>query len=421
MLRLVLRTGHEAGRILLLDGGALRVGRDPGNGCVLDHPSVSPVHCEIRLEEDGTFRIRDLGSETGTFVNSMVIDDAPLEPGQVLGLGAIEFLVEAGEEGEPAAGQVVRFDAEGGGWTGSGHEVKAGEGELLVCQLHPDQVAAWRCSQCRALWCGDCPGTLRAGSTVVRSCPSCRGMCRPAAGTGGHGWDRAGGFLVLMPGALRYPVAGEGWVILLAGTFFFSLLDAAQFLAGYAPLLGLVAAAFLTVFTFGYLFLFMQNVITVSAEAGETPPGWPEFTNAWDDLALPSLRLVTIGAVCAGPGFALWGVTSPWVAGLVLLLGLCGMPMMLLAVALADSLSGLNPRVVVVSIFRVPGPYTVVCGMFVLVLGLRIGAEWVMEWIPVPLLPTVLINFVALYGLTVTMRVLGLLYWRYKDRLGWFR
>lgn len=58
-------------------GGRLRVGRDPGCDLVIDHPSVSRQHAELyRTGEQ--WRLRDLGSKNGTFVDGIAISDHPL-------------------------------------------------------------------------------------------------------------------------------------------------------------------------------------------------------------------------------------------------------------------------------------------------------------------------------------------------------
>lgn len=57
------------------------------------HPSVSSRHCRISRDGDG-FRIRDMNSKTGTFVNDSRIPlSSPLEDGDVLKCGDVEFAI----------------------------------------------------------------------------------------------------------------------------------------------------------------------------------------------------------------------------------------------------------------------------------------------------------------------------------------
>jgi hypothetical protein len=76
--------GHEAARarLVLVEGNAnvppvieirssnTRIGRDPGlSNVVVDDPRVSRYHCRIAEEADGSYRIFDEGSTSGTYVN----------------------------------------------------------------------------------------------------------------------------------------------------------------------------------------------------------------------------------------------------------------------------------------------------------------------------------------------------------------
>lgn len=54
-------------------------------------PSVSQRHCEIDAI-NGRLMVRDLGSESGTFVNGVLVDIAPLLPGDELTIGKSSFV-----------------------------------------------------------------------------------------------------------------------------------------------------------------------------------------------------------------------------------------------------------------------------------------------------------------------------------------
>ena len=84
-----------------------------------------------------------------------------------------------------------------------------------------------------------------------------------------------------------------------------------------------------------------------------------------------------------------------------------------------DSLLGLNPMLVVPSMLRVPFEYLVTCMMTVLLLvllGMRSLLTGVLDQ---PIIGEVLGMFLVLYFAVVEMRLLGLLYYTKKDRLGW--
>ena len=59
-------------------------------------------------------------------------------------------------------------------------------------------------------------------------------------------------------------------------------------------------------------------------------------------------------------------------------------------------------------------------------MGVVVGTEFglvplVEVFLPIPLLPALLGQFLSLYLLTVGMRVLGLFYRAHQDRLRWFK
>ena len=74
-----------------LDRPAATIGRDPGNTIVLDHQTVSRQHATIKLEGN-SFRLFDLGSANGTFVNDIrVREPVTLEDGVVVRFGEVEL------------------------------------------------------------------------------------------------------------------------------------------------------------------------------------------------------------------------------------------------------------------------------------------------------------------------------------------
>jgi len=74
----------------LVGAGTTRVGRSPDNEVVIqgrDAASVSQHHLEI-FQTDNGFRIRDLGSTNGTYLNGERISEAELSPPATIRLGA---------------------------------------------------------------------------------------------------------------------------------------------------------------------------------------------------------------------------------------------------------------------------------------------------------------------------------------------
>ena len=59
----------------------------------LKHPEVSRRHCRFAFD-DGVWTVRDLNSLNGVFVNTEKVREAPLQAGDRLRLGTVDFLVE---------------------------------------------------------------------------------------------------------------------------------------------------------------------------------------------------------------------------------------------------------------------------------------------------------------------------------------
>ena len=64
-----------AGKRTALEPGETIIGRDPGAGLFIDHPSVSRRHSRILVTSEGA-TIEDLGSKNGTRVNDRRLDGA---------------------------------------------------------------------------------------------------------------------------------------------------------------------------------------------------------------------------------------------------------------------------------------------------------------------------------------------------------
>jgi hypothetical protein len=79
------------------------VGRDPEAHVVLGDPSVSGRHCQI-LETKSGYRLVDLGSKTGTFVNNEKVEQVDLKETDVIRVGKVKMALKAiGEEAPPPA------------------------------------------------------------------------------------------------------------------------------------------------------------------------------------------------------------------------------------------------------------------------------------------------------------------------------
>ncbi|KAJ3059021.1 hypothetical protein HK102_010199, partial [Quaeritorhiza haematococci] len=90
--------GADQGKRFEFQASPVSLGRDNSNAVRLHDTEVSRRHAEIRLDDD-LYRVFDLGSANGTYVNGHLVDQAPLRTGDRLQLGQTVMLYNEGPLG----------------------------------------------------------------------------------------------------------------------------------------------------------------------------------------------------------------------------------------------------------------------------------------------------------------------------------
>jgi pSer/pThr/pTyr-binding forkhead associated (FHA) protein len=88
---LVVKRGPNAGSRFLLDRPVTSAGRHPNSDIFLDDVTVSRRHAEFR-RENGEFRIVDIGSLNGTYVNRKPVQTAVLANGDEIQVGKFRLV-----------------------------------------------------------------------------------------------------------------------------------------------------------------------------------------------------------------------------------------------------------------------------------------------------------------------------------------
>jgi signal transduction histidine kinase len=95
---LIVIKGTDEGRQFVLDREVLSVGRDSSSRIRLTDTEVSRRHAEFVRTAEG-YRVRDVGSANGTFVNNQSVNDVLLQPGDQIQIGQsiLAFTADRGE------------------------------------------------------------------------------------------------------------------------------------------------------------------------------------------------------------------------------------------------------------------------------------------------------------------------------------
>ena len=97
---LIVKRGPNAGSRYALDADLVRAGRHPESDIFLDDITVSRRHAEFVKGEAG-YRVRDVGSLNGTYLNRERIEEAMLANGDEVQIGRFKLVFLAGAGGAP--------------------------------------------------------------------------------------------------------------------------------------------------------------------------------------------------------------------------------------------------------------------------------------------------------------------------------
>ena len=457
--RLLVNPGTPSAWEIALKPGPNRIGRGDQNDFQVPHASVSGAHCEITVSSAGVL-IKDLGSTNGTFLDGGPVHEAMLHSGQHLQFGAVDLLFEsAAPAGAPpvrvnlpaaAHSAAARVTAPAGSLRFSGaHSTPAAapmsppvetQAEIeppmappiappassgaAFCKFHPKTLARFYCHKCGKYFCDMCVTTHATSTGQKKICRACGADVAPVLVQRGAISGKS--FYARLPGAFIYPFRGFGPVILLIAAMVFSALN----FVGGGPFGIFIAAA-----AYGFLFLFMQNIIHVSTSDENEPLSLPPagdlgggFMQLLGTLLMSFWLL--IGLLIAKyfeieiPGAAFIAAT---------IIGCLYCPMAILAVAMKDSVLAGNPLVVFPAILRMPLEYAVTAIVLLSAYGFYQLGSWIAMFAGWTTMTThnmsvlfmslgfqALWSFITIYILAVSMRILAMLYISKKEQFGWF-
>jgi hypothetical protein len=465
MPRLLVNPGTPHQWEIPLKPGTNTLGRSSACDGQVDHDSVSGTHCQVMVNGDAV-SVKDLGSTNGTFLNRAPIQEAALTAGQRLQLGGVEMELIADPPRTGASPVVVRLAkpvatsvsatappatstpaASTSATTPAAprlavrlashepappppsapapylaDEYSAEPSGPTMCKYHPKSTATYLCPQCQLHYCDLCVTSRPDGTRTGKFCRRCSTECVVLNIQLHAPVDQHANFFSSLPGAFAYPLKVKSLSFLACGTLFFALVD---FLGSYS--------IYLRIVYIGYTFAYLQRVIHTAAQGSDEAAGWPDVSAFWDDIFVPFLQTMGLFLISFGPaiGLAFWagfeavkdGEADPTKLVLIisaLIGGAVYYPMALLALAMFDSIVSANPLVVIPAMIRVPLEYLVVLVLTGIIFVVRIAQSFLVDLIPVPVLPKLITAAIVLYFLTVQGRILGLMYYAKRHKLGWF-
>jgi hypothetical protein len=224
-----------------------------------------------------------------------------------------------------------------------------------------------------------------------------------------------------LPGAFGFPLKGEGFIALIVGVIFLTVVHYLVSIASVS-LSGILLGGIVYIIGTGYFAGYLMTIIERTAHDKNDAPGWPDLDD-WQENALkPFAFILALSILCIGPSVAYRHFArepNEALAQALLAAGLFYMPMGVLCVALANDYAGLNPVPVIRAIRSVPGRYSIVWLLVMFcITAQRMGAGLVAE-LPIPILGTILQQAVSCYFLFVAARILGLLYSKSGRQLNW--
>ena len=84
---LIVIAGPNKGARFLIDSEETTIGRDPKSEIFLDDVTVSRTHAKIERTPSGEFRVKDLGSLNGSYLNAHPVSESNLSVGDEIQIG----------------------------------------------------------------------------------------------------------------------------------------------------------------------------------------------------------------------------------------------------------------------------------------------------------------------------------------------
>lgn len=220
-------------------------------------------------------------------------------------------------------------------------------------------------------------------------------------------------WLALIGDAVTYPVRKGGMFILVPGI----VLSVLLMMGTFAPVLGYGAMV-----AMGYFSAFYINVVMSTINGANHVPDWPDVSSILDDIIYPALQMAAASLV-AGLPLIIYQLAGNELAGSglaylgCLAFAACYLPMAVLSTCFHGDYRTVLPDYVLPAIMRSLPGYLVPVGLLFSLSVMDGLISWLADGIP--LIGSLLAMIAGPYVSIVHGRMIGLIYRRYQDRIGW--
>jgi len=214
-----------------------------------------------------------------------------------------------------------------------------------------------------------------------------------------------------------YPISMPGLITLGIIILIPLLINIAVGLLGPFGLFVLVPGFFINIVISLYFLCYVVECIRDSAVGGIRAPETLANTPGLGDPLLKLFRLLACLLLFVGPAgyYYVYCNGTDTIYWSLLAFGLFFLPMGLLAVTLFDSIRGLNPILIIGSIFSTFFQY---CGLLLILAAVVLTVKAVRN-IPFGKWLAFISVYIGIYIVLVLAHLLGRFYWRYQEKLNW--
>lgn len=283
-------------------------------------------------------------------------------------------------------------------------------GNRTACTRHPAVAATCICTRCGKPFCDDCTVAPQRMRTELKVCPECQVHCEIIEQK-----PDIIPFWSDIPGIFIYPFRKFGLMMMLICTVLFILASVSIYGA---------------LFSF-FVWAYALHALRKSADGLMHLPEFQEFSDPFEDLLMPGLRIALASLVSFAPLIAygifrggsegLFGIVSLFVdpiAWVLVAVALTYYPMVVVIVAIYRSIKpAVNPAAVYQAIAGIMTDYLVMLCFLAVLFVFNVIASFLLSMVPMSMPAE---QALRCYTLFVQVHILGRMVYQTQDKVDWY-